>query len=244
MDFLPGAPKASAAIIKGLPVILGTSSVTNITGTAFTDYQLALPSRAQVGQTFNYYQINVADTPSTVTSGGTTLGYVQRASAALFSNYTVGMANKILTATDVTNGYLVIPTVGDSTALLGFLMWRDKTYVHSLSPMSSGATATTGFTRPAAADQNTVASVSLTPTTPVLAFSVLAWQGGSRTLTMPTGYTTLYEAQPASTSTSRRCIAVAVKTITDNSASGTDVWTFSGAATLRPTTFTTTISAL
>ena len=221
-----------------VPVILGYATATNISGSAITDHHIPIPARARPGLRLLTISTRGADTPYDPIVGGQRLGYVQRAGTALGINYTTSIQEKILDDTEVAQGYVLLPTLGDNQAAISCLLWCDYTLVFSLSPMSSAATATAGFNRAGTTDQISVPAVELTPTKDALAISVVAWQGGLRTVTQPATYTQRQEAMPASTANSRNCLCLASKIAPKDVGTGTATWDFSGAATLRPMSFT------
>lgn len=228
-----------AGIVPGLPLIVaGMTGHYNSTGTNEANYQWGLPAGVPLypGMRLFYQQgRNTAGTPGAITASGTGQVYhawVDRPSATIGEAATWSWMSTILTATDIANGYIVIPSLSNAMTLVGVILWRGVTITPSLdnvgttSAQPSGATA--GFNRAGSLNANTVNMVSQTPSRPSIAIACMGRGGGRRTLNLPGGWTSVSDIDTSIATPGRYPGRMLAKTVTG--ATGTDAWTFTGAA--------------
>lgn len=214
-----------------LPLALAGVGHFNNTGTGELNYQLSIPSHVRKqGLKLFYIQASNAPTPALGIGGLTnSLGWVQRVNSTPGTNHSPGIYLYTLTSTDVTNGYVTIPSINTSMSLCGLVMWNCDGLTTSLDPASPTSTATTGFNR--LTTVNSIASMSMTATQPSLHIKVLVRSGNGRTTTPPSGYNLINETQFGGGGAVGSCnISLAGKLLNTGDVAGTDNWTVSGAA--------------
>lgn len=234
--------------LRGAPAILDTMGHYNSTGSGQTNYAWLLNARlARPGLRVVWCQHRVNDSPAVPPEGATDAtdgvvhAYLQRASGTGGMASTMALLSKVLDAADMVAGpggvpALIIPAISAASSLAGALVWNCNTIDTSLSPASAGETATTGFSRSAGLDANSIASVGATPDDVELVLNFLG-HNDLRTITAPSGWAMQVSAVPPSSLVSRYSTHIAAKHGRPGVATGTDAWTASGGASLHMTTF-------
>lgn len=211
------------------PSLVGTMGTFNNAGSSVADVQMTLPVGSAEGDLAAWHQSRNAAVAPVPPTGGTLHGWIERLSTGPAQNNSPGFISKVLDATDISNGYVVIPSLGSNCCAVGGVM-RDVTSLEiTLDPASDVTAATSGFNR--AANVNTLAAVDSTPSADGLAWTICAWGHGDRDpITYPSGWTPQAESLSPDTDAPNHVAAFASKNATSGVPTGTDAWTIDGLA--------------
>lgn len=225
----------------GVPPTIGVFERINNSGAVENNRLIQLPAGVVAERdTALFIQAHRSASPADAPSnGGTRLGYLVRSSATAGEAATLAIFAKVIKEADLTAGAggvpaITIPQLHTYCSVAGIVM-RDVGLIDlSLDPESASEGATSGFSRSAGQDANTIAPVSMTPTARrARAFCFLGHGVGRRNITNLNGWTLAIDSFSGTAAIDRYSCAILSKMAPVGLPTGDGVITYAGAADMR-----------
>lgn len=175
----------------------------NSTGIPEPNYQWLLPASAKAGHKLLMCYGRGAFN-SAITASGTSQvwhGWLDRRSATSGEAAVWQFQSTTLTETDITNGYVVVPSITNAMTAVGVILAGATTITPAFSPASTTATApaaiSAGVTRSASLAANSIVPPNMTASERSLALIWIMRGGGRRTIAGPAGWSLVADIDTA-----------------------------------------------
>lgn len=230
MAAMPGGADPGPAFAT--PSVVGAFAFYNGSGNNLTDYQLTFSDFP--GYTAAEDDLIIVNNPRlnsgtpTAPSGAEVLNTESRLSTTVGENWNWGVWGLRLTGTDISNGYVLIPHLGNVTAVGAVAIRNAAANIIGSYDLDNANVSH----RPSGLSYNSIALQQRAPVTAApdaIALALVARGGGLLTSTFPAGWTSRFDSMDPSTTAAGR-VAVHGMTLVVNANSPAATFSVSGSA--------------